>query len=135
SGRGWNIAMVNTFPHRRFRPLERTAIAATAGLLEAHHSACRNQARLHAVHFLRLRRIWIDDRARERRSSAAIESPRALPMVRRAGREDAVNEQLIFAHIPHAATMASSPSRVPPDVVAPHPHPILRLADFDRRDP
>src|SRR5262249_61168553 len=133
SGRGWNIAMVNTFPHRRFRPLERTAIAATAGLLEAHHSACRNQARLHAVHFLRLRRTWIDDRARERRSSAAIESPRALPMVRRAGRGDAGDEQLIFAHIPHAATTAAPPRRIAPNIVAPYPHPLPRREAFDDR--
>src|SRR5262249_62218160 len=118
-----------------FGPRETTARAATAGLLEAAHSARRNHARLHAVHLLRLRRIWIDDRARERRSSAAIEPPRALAMVRRAGREDAVDEQLIFAHIPDAATMASWPSRVAPNVGAPPPHPIPRLRDFDPRGP
>src|SRR5262249_57972544 len=103
-------------------PPEGPARPAPAGLLQAYHSAGRNHARLHAVHLLRLRRTWIDDRARERRSSAAIEPPRALPMVRRAGREDAVGEQLILAHIPDAATMASRPPRVPPNVVASPPH-------------
>src|SRR5262249_51104404 len=104
-----DVTVVDIFQDEFFQPLERIAIAAAPSLLEAAPGARGDRARLNAVHLLRLRRVWIDARAREWRSLATVKTPRTLPMVRRTGRQDAIDEQLIFAHIPNAAAMAARP--------------------------
>ena len=54
-------------------------------------------------------------------------------MVRRARGEDAVDQQLVFAHMADAAALASGTRGIAPDVEALHHHRILGLDDFDRR--